>query len=70
MKDLAFLGIWVVAVTVCFLLLANEFDKSNDLMGVGTCVESNAYLEGFQGTSKEKWEVFAEYCKSEIRKEK
>ena len=70
MKDLAFLGIWIVAVCACILLLVNELDKSNDLMGVGTCVESNAYLEGFQGTSKEKWDVFAEYCKSEIRKEK
>lgn len=70
MKDLAFTAIWLLAVVCCIWIITNELDKSKDLMGVGTCVESNAYLEGFQGTSKEKWDVFAEYCKSEIRKEK
>lgn len=52
------------------LFLAKVAENSKDLSGIGECVESNAYLEGFQGTSKEKWDIFAEYCKSEIRKEK
>ena len=60
-------GMVVALAIVGIMVITNNKDES--LMGVGTCVESNAYLEGFQGTSKEKWEVFAEYCKSEIRRE-
>jgi len=71
MKDFLVIFVASCIVTFCLLATANQINKSNDtLLEIGTCVEEMAFIEHFDGTSKEKWDTFAEYCKSEIRKEK
>ncbi len=63
MKDTIILFSIGIGMVVCSVILAVAYDRSQDVIGIGECVESNSYIEGFQGTSKEKWEVFADYCR-------
>lgn len=64
MKTFNFILIWTVSLLACAFLLGKAIDNSNDLMGVGECVEAMAGIEHFDGTSKEKWDTFAGYCKN------
>lgn len=43
------------------------FRSDDQLMNVGECVETLAGIEKFDGTSKEKWDLFADYCAKNLK---
>lgn len=62
MKDIIIGTILAVACVGGIVAIVRFSIKINNLSGVGSCVETTANQEGFTGTSKEKWDIFAEYC--------
>lgn len=60
--EIAFIIYSVIILALMLATMIYGVTNKPSLLNVGSCVEKTAVEQGFTGTSKEKWDIFAPYC--------